>query len=102
MYFGPKMADLAADYWVVSHSGFPGSGLLISTFQQPVIVMLRANVAQLPQTAEDRRVSAPVVAVESGKQLAACTGAQGKECQSLSQSEDEVEAAVSRFNKHTT
>lgn len=96
------MADLAAVCWVVSHSGFPGSCLVISTFQQPVIVMLRANVAQLPQTAEDRRVSAPVVAVESSKQLAACTGAQGKECQCLSQSEDEVEAAVSCFNKHST
>lgn len=73
------MADLAADCRVALHSGFPGSCLFISTFQQPLVVVLRANVAQLAQTAEDRRVSAPVVAVESGKQLAACTGARGKE-----------------------
>lgn len=74
------MVDLATDCRLAFHSGFPGSCLLISTFQQPLVVMLRANVAQLSQTAEDRRVSAPVVAVESSKQLAACTGAQGKEC----------------------
>lgn len=45
--------------------------------------MLRANMAQLPQTAEDRRVSAPVVTVEASKQFTACRGAQGKMSQRL-------------------